>query len=73
MCYNNRQWFQLCQSIFSVLEDSSDSTTTIAEDVEGETEEVIFKNVDEMLTFDSEEMNIDNRPYLSAVQTAATL
>ena len=43
-------------SVYSLL-DSSDSTATIAEDVEEETEKVVFEDVDEML---SEETNIDD-------------
>ena len=39
----------------------SDSTATPLEDVEEETEDdVVFENVDELLTFDCEETNIDD-------------
>ena len=37
-------------SVYSLL-GFSDSTATIAEDAEEETEEIIFENVDELLTF----------------------
>ena len=48
------------QCSLAVILDSSDSTAIIAEDVEEEIEEVDFENVDEMLTFDPEETNIND-------------
>ena len=46
---------------FTVHSDSVDSAATPLEDVEEETEDdATFENVDELLTFDSEETNVDD-------------
>lgn len=46
---------------FAVYSDSFDSAATPLEDVEEETEDdAAFENVDELLTFDSEETNVDD-------------
>jgi len=47
--------------VFTVFSDSNDSTPTPVEDPEEETEEdTTFESVDELLTVDSEETNIDD-------------